>query len=135
MPHGFFAVISSCQQIIGPAAACELYLYEVVPTTPGTFQAVKTSCVKHPHDTIKDAYIDFSGTSFVYACCNKEGEHTITSLFADVKRLSMVEHATDVTHQLMDAEEDASFTTTSFKTTTASSLPDFVDSLKIFILD
>ena len=96
---------------------------------------MKTSCVKQPHDTIKDAYIDFSGTSFVYACCNKEGEHTITSLFADVKLLSIVEHATDGTHQLMDAEEDASSTTTSFKTTTASSLPDLMDSFKIFDLD
>ena len=139
MPHGFSAVISSCQQIIGTTAACELHLYEVVPTSTGIFEAVKTSCVKQPHDTIKDAYIDFSGTSFMYACCNKEEKHTITSLFgslfADVKRLSIVEHATDVTHQLMEAEEDASLTATSFKTTTASSLPDLMASFKIFDLD
>ena len=52
MPHGFSAVISSCQQIIGTAVACELHLYEVVPTEAGTFEAVKKSCVKQPHDTI-----------------------------------------------------------------------------------
>ena len=135
MPNGFSAVISSCQQIIGTAGACELHLYEVVPSTAGSSEAVKTSCVKQPHVTIKDAYIDFSGTSFMYACCNKEGVHTITCLFADVKRLPKMEHAIDGTHQLMNAEEDASSTTTFFKTTTASSLPDLVDSFKIFDLD
>ena len=69
--------------------------------------------------------------------------HTITVkesipslvFFADVKRLPKVEHATGGTHQLIDAEEDASSTPTSVKTTTASSLPDLVDSFKIFDLD
>ena len=41
---------------------------------------------KQPHSAIKDTYIDFSGQSFVYVCQDEDEQHTIGSLFAQVKR-------------------------------------------------
>ena len=79
MPQGFSAVVSSCPQIIGTAGACELFHYEATPTNDGTFEAVMKSSIKQPYVTIKDAYIDFSGTSFVYLCTNKERKRSTPS--------------------------------------------------------
>ena len=135
MPQGFPAFVSSNQQIIGTACVCELFLYGVTPTNDGKFEAVRKSSIKQPHVTIKDAYIDFTGTSFMYVCSNKEEQHIINSLFTEVKGLPMVENGTDGVHSFLEPEDDTSSTVTSHKTTTTFSMSDLMDSFHMFLLD
>ena len=88
MPQGFTTLVSSCQQITGSASVCELIEYEVTPNGDGTFRVEHLAYCEQPHGAIKNTYIDFSGQSFVYVCQDEDEQHTIESLFAQIKRIN-----------------------------------------------
>ena len=53
-PLGFPALISSCKQVNGTPSQCNLLLYEVTPTTAGTFKAVEQHCMTTTTSTNKE---------------------------------------------------------------------------------
>ena len=119
MPQGFTVLVSSCQQFTGTASVCELIEYEVTPNGDGTFRVEQLAFCKHPHSAIRDTYIDFSGQSFVYVCQDKDEQHTIASLFAQVKRSTQMDIClSDCSSELMDEhtseEEDVPDMVTSY---------------------
>ena len=123
-PLGFTAVISSCQQIIGTASKCNLLLYEVTPTTAGTFEAVEQFCRPQPHLQVKNNYSDFSDNTLVQVCRDHQEELSINNLLAQVKGEPMVENATDGIDSFIDSTDDSG----SYKSTSSSTVPDLVDS-------
>ena len=127
-PLGFTAVISSCQQIIGTANACELLLYEVTPTQSGTFKAVQQCSRPQPHQQVKDTYFNFSNTNFVFVYTTQEEEHTISSLLLEVKGLQQMEDVMEDNDNTMDSEDGDGQSVTSYKSTSSSSMLDLVDS-------
>ena len=132
-PLGFTAVISSCQQIIGTANACELLLYEVTPTQSGTFEAVQLCSRPQPHQQVKDTYFNFSNTNFVFVCTNQEEEHTISSLLLEVKGLQPMDDA--VEDNTIDSEDGDGKSVTSYRSTTSSSMPDLVNAFNQCIIE
>ena len=131
-PHGFSAVISSCQQIIGTGSTCELILYEITSSYDGTFEAVKQASRKQPHTTVKDTFCDIAGTSFIYVCSNKGEEQTISNLFSEVKGLPMVVNATDGLESLfgevdVDKESELLYQTPTGTEGSDTGIPDLVN--------
>ena len=104
MPQGFTVLVNSCQQITGSASVCELIEYEVTPNGDGTFRVEQLAFCKQPHSAINDTYIDFSGQFFAYVCQDEDEQHTIGSLFAQVKRSMQMDLCSS---ELMDGEDQA----------------------------
>ena len=123
-PLGFTAVISSCQQIIGTASKCNQLLYEVTPTTAGTFEAVEQHCRPQPHLQVKNNYCDLSDNTLVHVCRNQQEELSIHNLLTQVKGEPMVENATDGIETFMESTEGSE----SFKSTSSSGVPNLADS-------
>ena len=123
-PLGFTALISSCMQIIGTSSQCELLLYEVKPTTAGTFKTVELSSRPQPHIQMKDNYKDLSGDIMVHVCKNHQEEMSISNLLAFAKGEPMVENATDGVEDFLDSTRKSE----SSRSTSSSSIPDLVES-------
>ena len=123
-PLGFPALISSCKQINGTPSQCNLLLYEVTPTTAGTFQAVEQHCKPQPHLQMKSDYCDYSNNSLVHICRDQQDNLSIYNLLAQVKGESMVEEVTDGVETFQDSEEESDYS----ESTSSSSIPDLVDS-------
>ena len=123
-PLGFTALISSCMQIIGTSSQCNLLLYEVTPTTAGTFTAVEQHCRPQPLLQMMNSYCDFSDNTLVHVCRSNQEELSISNLLAQVKGEPMVENATDGVESFLDAEEESE----EHESTSSSSIPDLVDS-------
>ena len=77
-PSGFTALISSCMQIIGTSSQCNLLLYEVTPTTAGTFEAVELHCRPQPHLQMRNNYNDLVDNTMVHVCRNQQEELSIS---------------------------------------------------------
>ena len=103
-PQGFTALISSCLQIIGTSSQCNLLLYEVTPTTAGTFEAVELNCKQQPHLQMRTNYSDLSDNTMVHVCRDKVEELSINTLLAQVKGELMVENDTDGVEGFLDSE-------------------------------
>ena len=108
MPNGFTMLVSSCQQITGSASVCELIEYGILPNGDGTFHVNKFYSCEQPHDAIKSTYIDFSGQSFVYVCQDEDEQHSIGSLFDQLKRSTEMDvcSSTLMDGHTSDEEED-----------------------------
>ena len=66
----------------------------------------------------KYVFFDFVDTSFAYVCSNKGEQHTIHNLFSEVKRLLMVENATDGVDSFFNKEDVDEDSEVSYKTAT-----------------
>ena len=126
-PFGFTALISSCMQIIGTSSQCNLLLYEVTPTTAGTFEAVELHSRPQPHQEMRNNYSDLSDNTMVHVCRNNQEELSIYNLLAQVKGEEMVEVATDGVADFLDSEEESD-SCDSTAGSTGSTIPDLVDS-------
>ena len=90
-PSGFTALVSSCMQIIGTSSQCNLLLYEVTPTTAGTFEAVELHCRPQPHLQMRTNHSDLSDNTMVHVCRDQQEKLSICNLLAQVKGEPMVE--------------------------------------------
>ena len=126
-PSGFTALISSCMQIIGTSSQCNLLLYEVTPTTAGTFEAVELHCRPQSHLQMRNNYNDLVDNTMVHVCRNQQEELSISSLLALVKGEPMVEYATDGVENFLETEEEHD-STESTTSSDENSVPDLIDS-------
>ena len=82
-------------QIIGTSSQCNLLLYEVKPTTAGTFQAVELQSRPQPHVQMRTNHSDLYDNTMVHVCQNQLEEMSISQLLAIAKGEPMVEPTTE----------------------------------------
>ena len=126
-PSGFTALISSCMQIIGTSSQCNLLLYEVKPTTAGTFKVVELQSRPQPHDQMRCDHSDLYDNTMLHVCKNQLEEMSISQLLAFAKGKPMVEPTTDEDESLQEPGEESD-SDDSTSSSGSYSIPDLVDS-------